>query len=68
MVGPKLWQATKEKDLTNGQLERLLERLDRIAREVEDIADIIAEKLGLPIEDQDTQEISDDECTNQSEK
>ncbi len=52
----KAWQATRDADM-----ERLLERLDRIARDVELASDAIAERLGVTLADteEDTDEESD---------
>lgn len=49
----KAW-STPVKD---ADMERLLERLDRIARDVESVADAICEKLGI---DPATEDVSED--------
>ncbi|AXH77204.1 MAG: S-methyltransferase subunit G [Cressdnaviricota sp.] len=47
----------------DADLERLLERLDRITRDVEQVADHIAERLGLELSDDggDTEELDSEE-------
>lgn len=43
----KPYAKTWSTPIRNADMERLLERLDRIIRDVEQVADAIAEKLGL---------------------
>lgn len=54
----KLW-ATDTKD---ADIERILERLDRIIKDAEQVMDAIVDRLGLDIDDGgDTEEYSTDE-------
>lgn len=57
----KIWATNASAPLRASDLERLLERVDRIGREVEQVADLVAERLGIPVEDQDTEEEESDE-------
>jgi len=49
--------------IKDADLERLLERLDRIIRDVEQVADIVAERLGVDLTENggDTEEDESDE-------
>lgn len=59
------WSTTPVKD---ADLERILERLDRIIRDVEQVCDHIAERLGVDLtEEGDTEEYSTDEEVSEEE-
>lgn len=45
----------------DADLERLLERLDRMQREVEAIADLVAERLGVDLDADSTEEDEEEE-------
>jgi len=55
----KTWPST----VKDADMERLLERLDRIARDVEQVSDHIAEKLGIDLTDVDTE--TEEDCSDE---
>nr|WAE42656.1 MAG: hypothetical protein [Cressdnaviricota sp.] len=55
----KIWPTVKDADL-----ERLLERLDRILRDVEQVADHIAERLGVELTESEGLSTTHNLCVN----
>lgn len=59
-VASKKWSPVVRLPVKDADLERLMERLDRIARDVELVADSIADRLGVT-SDQDTEEYDEED-------